>query len=75
MYRVFKILIEKHPDGYIAYPVGLKGSVSGFGKTSEEAVCEVNQAIMARIRTFGEEIFDLDSPILDASLTDIGITY
>jgi len=26
-----KIIVEKHPDGYIAYPLGLKGVVVGDG--------------------------------------------
>lgn len=28
-----KIIIEKHVDGYVAYPVGLKGVVVGQGDT------------------------------------------
>jgi len=24
-----KVIIEKHPDGYVAYPVGIKGVVAG----------------------------------------------
>jgi len=27
--KQFKIIVEKHPDGYIAYPLGLKGVVVG----------------------------------------------
>ena len=26
-----KIIVEKHPDGYVAYPLGLKGSWWGRG--------------------------------------------
>jgi len=29
----FKVIVEKHPDGYIAYPLGLKGIVVGEGDT------------------------------------------
>ena len=29
--RSLKIIIEKHPDGYVAYPVGIKGVVVGEG--------------------------------------------
>jgi hypothetical protein len=25
----FKIIIEKHPDGYVTYPIGVKGIVVG----------------------------------------------
>ncbi len=24
-----KVIVEKHPDGYVAYPLGLKGVVIG----------------------------------------------
>ncbi|MCI0394254.1 MAG: hypothetical protein L0332_25985 [Chloroflexi bacterium] len=36
--RRFKIIVEKHPDGYIAYPLGLKGVAIGEGDTYEEAL-------------------------------------
>jgi len=25
----YKIIVEKHPDGYIAYPLGIKGVIVG----------------------------------------------
>lgn len=25
----YKIVVEKHPDGYVAYPLGIKGVVVG----------------------------------------------
>lgn len=28
-----KIIVEKHPDGYVAYPLGLKGVVVEQGDT------------------------------------------
>ena len=31
--RQYKIIVEKHPDGYVAYPLGLKGVVVGEGDT------------------------------------------
>jgi len=37
MLRQFKIIVEKNPDGYVAYPLGLKGVVVGEGDTYEEA--------------------------------------
>lgn len=37
MMRQFKVVVEKHPDGFIAYPLGLKGIVVGEGDTYEEA--------------------------------------
>ena len=50
-----KIIIEKHPDGYIAYPIGIKGIVVGEGDTYEEALADVKSAIQFHIETFGRE--------------------
>jgi predicted RNase H-like HicB family nuclease len=43
--KQFIILIEKHPDGYVAYPLGIKGAVVGQGDTYEEALADVKSAI------------------------------
>lgn len=40
-----KIIVEKHPDGYVAYPLGLKGIVVGEGDTYGEALADVQSAI------------------------------
>ena len=55
MLRQFKIVVEKHPDGYVAYPLGLKGVVVGEGDTYEEALADVKSAIQFHIETFGQE--------------------
>lgn len=52
----FKIIIEKHEDGFVAYPFGLKGVVVGEGDSYEEALADVNSAIRFHIRTFGFEV-------------------
>jgi hypothetical protein len=33
--KQFKIIIEKKSDGYVAYPLGLKGALVGEGDTYE----------------------------------------
>ena len=33
MARQFKVIVERHTDGYVAYPLGLKGVVVGQGDT------------------------------------------
>jgi len=48
-----KIIVEEHPDGYIAYPLGLKGVVIGQGDTHEAAMADVRSAINFHIETFG----------------------
>ncbi len=40
--KQFKILVEKHPDAYVAYPLGLKGVVVGQGETYEAALQELD---------------------------------
>jgi predicted RNase H-like HicB family nuclease len=51
-----KIIVEKHADGYVAYPVGIQGVVVGQGDTYEEALADVRSAIQSHVDTFGEEI-------------------
>jgi len=53
-----KIIVEKHTEGYVAYPLGLKGIVVGEGDTSEEALADVKSAIRFHIETFGRDVFD-----------------
>ncbi len=58
MLRQFKVVVEKHSDGYVAYPLGLKGVVIGEGDTYEEALADVKSAIAFHIETFGTEVLD-----------------
>lgn len=53
--RRFKIVVEKHPDGYVAYPLGLKGVVVGEGDSYEEAFADVTSAIRFHVESFGAE--------------------
>ncbi len=55
--RQIKIIVEKHADGYVAYPLGLKGVVVGEGDTYEEALADVKSAIRFHLETFGPDIF------------------
>lgn len=56
MTRRFKIVIQKSDEGYIAYPLGLKGVVVADGETFEEALRSIRSAIAFHVETFGEEI-------------------
>ena len=60
-----KIIIEKHSDGYVAYPLGLKGVVVGEGDSYEEALADVQSAIRSHRETFGNDVFEVDSPVLE----------
>ena len=59
MEHQFKIIVEKHPDGYVAYPLGVKGVVIGEGDTYEEALADVKSAIAFHIETFGAEVLEI----------------
>jgi predicted RNase H-like HicB family nuclease len=65
-----KIIVEKHPDGYIAYPLGIDGVVVGEGDTYAEALADVQSAIKFHIETFGEETLIGQSPVLEAYLAE-----
>jgi len=65
-----KIIIEKHQDGYVSYPLGLKGVVVGQGNTYQEALDDVSSAINFHIETFGNDAFEDDSPVLEAYITE-----
>ncbi len=71
--KQFKIVIEKHSDGYVAYPLGLKGVVVGEGDSYEEAVADVKSAIRFHIETFGLDALEADSPVLEAFVAEAGI--
>ena len=58
--KQFKILVEKHPDGYVAYPLGFKGVVVGQGDTYEEALADIKSAIHFHIESFGETVSILE---------------
>lgn len=60
--RQVKIIVEKHPDDYVAYPLGLKGVVVGEGDTYDEALADVTSAIRFHIETFGLEVLEESRP-------------
>lgn len=51
--KTIKIIVEKHQDGYVGYPLGLKGVVVGEGDTYEAALADVKSAIRFHLDTFG----------------------
>lgn len=70
MNRKLKIIVERHEDGYVAYPIGLKGVVVGEGDTYEEALADVKSAIAFHIETFGTDVLEDDSPVLEAFVAE-----
>lgn len=68
-----KILVEKHADGYVAYPLGLTGVVIGQGQTYEEALADVRSAIAFHIESFGKEVLEGESPVLEAFVAETAL--
>ncbi len=65
-----KIIVEKHEDGYVAYPVGMKGVVVAEGDSYEQALADVKSAIRFHVDTFGKDAFDDEKPVLEAFVTE-----
>jgi len=71
--RQFKIVVEKYPDGYVAYPLGLKGVVVGQGDSYEEALSDVKSAIRFHVETFGKEVLDVEPSVIEAFVAEAGV--
>lgn len=71
--RNIKIIVEKHPDGYVAYPLGIEGVVIGEGNSYEEALADVKAAIHFHIETFGSEVLEPESPVLEAFVAEANV--
>ncbi|MGH7998432.1 MAG: type II toxin-antitoxin system HicB family antitoxin [Brasilonema sp.] len=69
-----KLIVEKHSDGYVAYPLGIKGVVVGQGDTYEEALADVKSAIRCHIETFGQEVLEEKSPVLEAFVAEAEVS-
>lgn len=72
--RQIKVIVEKHSDGYVAYPLGLKGVVVGEGDTYEQALADAKSAIRFHIETFGTDVFESESPVLEAFVAEAGVS-
>ena len=70
MMKQFKIIVEKHPDGYVAYPLGLQGIVIGEASSYEEALANVKSVIRFHIETFGAEVAEDETPVLEAFVAE-----
>jgi predicted RNase H-like HicB family nuclease len=68
-----KIIVEKHPDGYVAYPLGIKGVVVGQGDTYQEALNDVRSAILFHVETFGESVLESESEIIEAFVAEASV--
>jgi predicted RNase H-like HicB family nuclease len=69
-----KIIIEQHLDGFIAYPLGIKGAIVGQGDTYEEAMADVESAIQTHLEVFGTEMIEDEFPLLEAYVAEMVVT-
>jgi len=69
--KQFKVVIEQHEDGFVAYPVGMNGVVVGQGDTEAEAMADVRSAIQFHIETFGADA--LGEPVESVTLRDVSV--
>lgn len=69
--KEIKIIVEKHSDGYIAYPIGLKGIIVGEGDTYEKALSDVKSAIKFHLETFSDDFYP--NTILETYIAEITI--
>jgi predicted RNase H-like HicB family nuclease len=58
MAKYLKIVVEKHSDAYVAYPLRAKGVVVGEGRTYEEALADVRSAISFHLESFGRDALE-----------------
>lgn len=73
MNHPLKIVVEKHPGGYVAYPLGLaRGSILGQGDSYEAALSDVRSAIAFHAETFGVGSLTPaeDDPILEVFVAE-----
>ena len=68
-----KIIVEKHADGYVAYPLGLSGVVVGQGDSYEAALADVRSAIQFHTETFGADALAPEWPVLEAFVAEVTI--
>ena len=74
MKKQLKVIVEKHPDGYVAYPLGCKGAVVGEGDSYDEALADLKSAISFHVESFGAEVLEEDPEVLEVFLGETGVS-
>ena len=72
MTRQIKIVVDKHSDGYVAYPLGIEGVVVGEGDSYEEALADVKSAIQFHVETFGAGVLN-EEAVIEAFVAETGV--
>jgi predicted RNase H-like HicB family nuclease len=69
-----KIIVERHRDGYVAYPIGMKGVVVGQGDSYEEALKDVRSAVRFHVKSFGADAWNGGEQILEAFVAEAEVS-
>ena len=68
--KTLKIVVERHEDGFVAYPLGLKGVVVGQGDSYDAALADCQSAIRFHVETFGPEVLEGEPAVLEAFIAE-----
>ncbi len=68
-----KFIVEQHSDGFVAYPLGLRGVVVGQGDTRDESLADAQSAAKFHVETFGDAAVVEESQPITAEVIEVGI--
>lgn len=68
-----KFVIEQHTDGFLAYPLGLRGVVVGQGDSRDAALLDAQSAARFHLETFGTDMVAEESQPIDAEVVEVGV--
>lgn len=68
-----KVIVEKHADGHIAYPLGMKGAVVAQADSYDEVMENVKSAIAFHLETFGPDVLEGRDDIIEAFVAEAAI--
>ena len=71
--KQLKVIVEKHAEGYVAYPLGCKGVIVGEGDSYDEALADVKSAIQFHMESFGPDVLNTDAPVLEVFVAETRI--
>ncbi len=72
--RRARFIVEQHPDGFIAYPLGVNGVIVGQGKTREAALENARSSLEFYIEKFGADVLEPQADVLDAFIEEAEVT-
>lgn len=73
MLHTVKIVVERHDDCYVAYPLGIDGVVVGEGDSYEEALADVKAALAVYTETFGVGALDTADDVLEVFVSEAAV--